>query len=106
MTSEEKCYHSSEQREEVGSPGQGTIQAQVRRSGLQSIYQGSQISAKSRELTYTAPNTSAENHCVHYAEGFLDFFQVIKFRFLACILVAGSARRRGLQKSSLIAPML
>lgn len=63
--------------------------------------------AKSIELTYTAPNTNAtKNDWINYAEGFLDFFQVIKFRFLAFILVPGSARRHGLQKPSLIVPML
>lgn len=59
---------------------------------------GSQILGKSTELTNTALNTDAPGKdWMHYAEGFLDFFQVIKFRFLAFILVPGSARRHGLQ---------
>lgn len=50
-------------------------------------------------------NTNAtQNAWINYAEGFLDFFQVIKFRFLAFILVPGSTRRHGRQKSSLIVP--
>ena len=54
--------------------------------------------SQSTELTNTALNTNAtEKGWMHYAEGFLDFFQVIKFRFLAFILVPGSARRHGLQ---------
>lgn len=53
---------------------------------------------KSIALTNTASNINAtKNDWIHYAEGFLDFFQVIKFRFPAFILVPGSARRHGLQ---------
>lgn len=48
--------------------------------------------------------TPRKNAWINYAEGFLDFFQVIKFRFLAFILVPGSTRRHGRQKSSLIVP--
>lgn len=50
--------------------------------------------------------TPRKNAWINYAEGFLDFFQVIKFRFLAFILVPGSTRRHGRQNSSLIVPGL
>lgn len=50
--------------------------------------------------------TPRKSAWINYAEGFLDFFQVIKFRFLAFILVPGSTRRHGRQNSSLIVPGL
>lgn len=63
--------------------------------------------ANRTELTYTAPNINAtKNDWINYAEGFLDSFQVIKFRFLAFIFVPGGARQPGMQKSSLIVPRL
>lgn len=73
----------------------------------QKIEEGNQTLAKSIALTYTEPSTNGtKNDWIHYAEGFLDFFQVIKFRFLAFILVPGITRRHGLQKSTLIVPTL
>lgn len=86
---------------------QGKIPCRDGAQGPPKIEEGNQALAKCIVLTYTAPSTNAtKNDWTHYAEGFLDFFQVIKFRFLAFILVPGSARRHGLQKSTLIVPTL
>lgn len=67
--------------------------------------EGSGAGERSVRSQTRAFNTNAtKNAWINYAEGFLDFFQVIKFRFLAFILVPGSTRRHGRQKSSLIVP--